>query len=104
MATTVNVGHKINCALQLLDQSGNPMLVTPTPDSVPTWTNGSPAVDTLVAAVDGMSAVDTAIAPGSDTIQLSGSFGGTTFTASLAVTVTPVPQVLTSVVIVPTVV
>jgi hypothetical protein len=100
---TVNVGHKINMTIAYFDQIGNPMLTTPVPSSPPAWSNTNAAAETLVPAADGNSCVATAIAPGSDTVNLSLMVGGQTFAASLAVEVQAAPQTLTSIQIVPVV-
>jgi hypothetical protein len=97
--TDVTVGHKIALSIGYLDTAGNPMVVTPTPDAPPVWTQTTPATETLVAATDGLTATATAVAAGSDTISLALAVGGQQFTASLAVTVTAAPQVLGSIVI-----
>jgi hypothetical protein len=99
LMTTVTVGHTITCTIGYLDINGNPMLVTPTPDTPPSWTNTTPATEALAVAADGLSAVATALVAGSDEIDLSLAVGGKQFTASLAVTVQAPPQVLGSVVI-----
>jgi hypothetical protein len=99
---TVSVGHNVQCSLVFLDQNGNPMLTTPTPDSPPTWSDSTPATETLTAG--GLTASALAIAPGGDTISVSVSVGGVTFGATLGVTVTAAPQTLTSVSIAATVV
>lgn len=103
---TVTVGHQVNCAIEYLDQNGNPMLVTPTPDSPPTWTDApSPAGDvTFTVGAGGLTATDVAVAPGTDVVSVSLSVGGVPFTAQLGVTIAAAPQVLTSIAIVPTVV
>ena len=103
---TVNVGHKIEMTITYLDQNGNPMQVTPTPDSKPTWADApsTAGIDTLVVASDGLSAELDALAAGSDTVTLTVLVGGATFTATLAVQISPAPQVLTTVQISPTVV
>ena len=103
MSTIVTVGHKLALAIAYLDANGNPMLATPTPDSPPAWSNTTPATETLVAAADGLSAVATSVAPGTDAVSLMVVVGGVSFSASLAVEVDAAPQVLTSVAIVPTV-
>lgn len=103
LMTTVTVGHSIALAIAFLDANGNPMLTTPTPDSPPVWSNTTPATETLVAAADGLSAVATSVAPGTDAISLTVPVGGASFAASLSVEVDAAPQVLTSVQIVPTV-
>jgi hypothetical protein len=104
MSTIITVGHKLGLAIEYLDQNGNPMLVTPTPTDIPVWSNANPAVETLSVAADGLSATGTPVAPGNDTVSLSVTVGGQTFTATLAVEVDAAPQVLTSVEIVPTVI
>lgn len=96
-AVTVNVGHAVNMSIVYLDQNGNPMLAAPTPDAAPTWANSTPATGTLVAAADGMSAVETAVAAGADVVTLSVTVGGKAFSATLPITVAAAPQVLTSV-------
>lgn len=98
MALTLNVGQSVPLTLTYLDQNGQPMTVTP--DSPPSWSNGNTTVDTLVVAADGESATDTAVTAGTDSIAVSVVVGGASFSASLALTVAPPPQVLTSVEIV----
>lgn len=104
MATTLAVGHKLELAIMFLDQNGNPMLTTPTPDTAPTWANTTPATEVLTPAASGLTAEGIPAAPGSDTVTLNVTVGGVAFTATLDVTVTASPQVLTSVGIAPTVV
>jgi len=95
----VNIGHVVNMTIVYLDQNGNPMLVAPTPDAVPSWSNAPspPGATSLVVAADGLTAVDSALAAGSDTVSLSLSVGGIAFSAQLGVTVAAAPQVLTSI-------
>jgi DMSO reductase anchor subunit len=101
--TTLTIGHTLNLAIQELDQHGNPMLVPVVYDAAPVWTNSSPATETLSVSSDGKTATGTPIAPGTDTVSLSVSIGGQVFTATLAVEVNAAPQVVSSIVIVPTV-
>jgi len=101
---TMVVGHTDNMSIAFLDQHGNPMLVPPVPDSPPTWTQTTPATATLAVAADGMSATETALAPGSDVVTLTVTVGGATFSATLPLSVSPEAQVLTSVDIVSNVV
>lgn len=103
MSTIVTIGHSIAMAIAFLDQNGNPMLATPTPDSSPAWTNTTPATETVAASTSGLTATATPVAPGTDTVNLSVVVGGQTFTASLDVEVDAAPQTLTSVQILPTV-
>jgi hypothetical protein len=95
----VTVGHKLACTIGFLDQNGNPMLAVPKVDAVPTWSNTTPATETLIAAADGLSASASTLAVGTDAISLALAVGGVAFTASLAVEVDAVPQTLTSVAI-----
>jgi hypothetical protein len=104
LMTTLSVGHKLQLAILYLDQNGNPMVTTPVADAPPSWTNSTPTTETLVVAGDGQTAVATAVAPGSDTINLSLDVGGVAFSATLAVTVQAAPQVLSSIAIDATVV
>ena len=104
MASTLNIGHQLSLAVQVLDQNGNKMLVQPTFDAPPVWTNTTPATETVVADPTGLTAVGTPIAPGTDTISVSFSIGGVPFSSGLAVTVDPAPQVATSAAIVATVI
>jgi hypothetical protein len=94
----VNVGHVVNMALVALDQNGNPMLTQPTPDSTPTWTDApAPAgAATLVVAANGLTAVDTAVEVGTDTVNATAIVSGVTYTATLPITISAVPQTLTS--------
>lgn len=101
MATpvTVNVGHTVTCTYIFLDQNGQPMLTPVTPDSPATWTDTPSAagVDTNSVSADGTTDVVTAAAAGSDTVGLSVTVGGKTFTDSLLITITPAPQVVSGV-------
>lgn len=98
---TVSIGHTVSFSILYLDASGNPMLVTPTPDSPPVWANApSPAgATTFTVGPGGLTASDVAVAAGTDTISLTVVVGGVTFTATDGVTVSPAPQVLTSIAI-----
>ena len=106
--TTLSVGHTATFTIVYLDAIGNPMLVTPTPDSPPVWTNAPvPAGDdTFTVAADSLSSTAVAVAAGTDTISLTVIVGGVTFTATNDVTITGTSstQVLTSVQIASTVV
>lgn len=101
---SVNVGHKVEFSLSFLDQHGNPMVTTPTPDSAPVWVNTNSAAGALTAAANGLTAEEVAVAPGSDTVSVHLAVGGNSFTATVDLTVQAEPQVLTSVAIVATVV
>ena len=98
VATTdsVNVGHQIAFSINYVDTNGNPMLTPVTPDSPPTWTDAPSAagVDTFTSSADGTTALLLATAAGSDTVSLSVTVGGVTFTASDLVTISAAPQVL----------
>lgn len=102
----VTVGHSAALSIVYLDQNGNPMLTTPTPDPAtppatnPTWTDAPSAagVDTLTSNADGTATL-AALAPGSDNVSVTVTVGGVAFSASLAVAVAAPPQVLTSIAI-----
>lgn len=92
--TTLNVGHTDTMVLQQVDTNGNPML-TPVPyDSPPAWSQVTPATDSMAPSADGTQNVVTAVAAGTDTITATAVVGGKSYTASVALTVTPAPQVL----------
>jgi hypothetical protein len=101
----VSIGHTVSFVIQYLDALGNPMLTTPTPDSPPTWTDTpTPAgCVTQTVSADSLSDVETAVAAGSDVVGVSLSVAGTAFSASAGITVSPAPQVLTSIALVGTV-
>ena len=101
MALNMTVGQTDVIGIAYLDQNGQPMATTPTPDAAPVWTASTPATDTLTVAPDGLTASDAAVAVGTDTINMTLNVGGRPFTAVLDVNVTGAPQVLTSVVLVP---
>lgn len=101
---SVTVGHKVDFKLAFLDQHGNPMLSPVTPDSPPVWIDTNSAVGTLTAAADGLTAEETAVSAGTDTVTVSLMVGGAKFEASVDVVVQPEAQVLTSVQILATVV
>ena len=94
---TMVVGHTDNMSIAYFDQHGNPMLVPPVPDSPPTWSQTTPADATLTIAADGMTATDLAIVAGSDVVSMTVVVGGETFSATVPITISPEPQVLTSV-------
>lgn len=97
--TTLNVGHQDAMSILYFDTNGNPMLVTPVPDSPPVWTNvpSDPPVDTFTPSPDGMTAVIVATAPGADTVSVSLTVGGKTFTGSMAFQFSAAPQELGSI-------
>ncbi len=96
MADSVSVGHQIAFSIEYVDTAGNVMLTPVTPDSPPTWTDApaTPPVDTFTVAADGSTALLMASAAGSDTVSLSVTVGGVTFSASDLITITAAPQVL----------
>ncbi len=94
---TLTIGHSVDFALVFLDQNGNPMLTTPSPDSPPVWSDITPATGTLVPSASGLTASELAIAAGSDTVSVSLMVAGVSFSASIDVTVEAATQVLTSV-------
>lgn len=100
MSTTDIVGQTLPLSIAYFDQNGQPMQAAQTPDAVPAWTDTTPATETLTIAPDGLTATALAIAAGSDEISVSLSVGGKPFSATLAVSVNPQPQVLTSIQIV----
>jgi hypothetical protein len=98
--TDVTVGHTVIDTILFLDQNGNPMLVSPVPDSPPTWTKMAPdTTDTLAVSADGLTATILALAEGADTINLTVVVAGTSYAAKQDLNITAVPQVLTSVAI-----
>ena len=103
---TVAIGHQVQASIVYLDQNGAPMLTTPTTDSPPSWTDvENPIGDmTLAVAADSMSAVETAVAAGSDVLTLALVVGGVSFSNTLPITISPEAQTLTSVDIAATVV
>ncbi len=104
--TPVTAGHKITYAIAYLDANGRPMLMTPTPDGPPSWTNApsAPGIDTLTAAGDSaILQTNAADADSSDTVSVTVTVGGKTFQASDAVAISAAPQVLSSIELVPTV-
>ncbi len=99
MALTLEVGQTNALSITVLDTNGQP-ITNPTFDTPPAWTNTTPATETLATAADDLTSTLTAAAVGTDVVNLSVTIGGATFTASLDVTVTAVPQVPASVEIV----
>jgi hypothetical protein len=99
--TTVNLGHTVNLKIEEDDANGNPMLVPVPPASPPVWTQTTPATGSFVVSGDGMSAVYTPIAIGTDTLSVTLSVGsgvgGATFRATAGVNVIAALQVLTSI-------
>ena len=98
--TDVTVGHTVVDTIVYLDQNGNPMLTTPTPDSPPTWANlAAPTIDTMTVSADGSTDTVNAVGAGVDTVTVTVVVGGKSFTASQQLTISPAPQVLTSIAI-----
>lgn len=101
----VTVGHTDTIAIVQVDQNGNPMKTPVAFDAPPAWTNvpGSPPIDGLVVAADGSTAVATALAAGQDTITVTATVGGVTYTATLQLSISEAPQVLSGIKLVGTV-
>ena len=98
--TNVSIGHTVVDTIVYLDQNGNPMLVTPVPDSPPVWTNvAATTVDTMTVSADGSTDTIAALAAGVDTVTVNVIVGGKTFTAAQQLSIAAAPQVLTSVAI-----
>ncbi len=99
----VTVGHTVTNVIRYLDQNGNPMQTTPTPDSPNVWTDSgsaaSPALDTSTISTDGNTQTVVAQAAGVDQVTVTVTVGGKTFTASVEIDISPTPQVLTSIAI-----
>jgi hypothetical protein len=93
---TLSVGHVNTMAIIVLDQNGNPMIPQPAFDAVPTWTQTTPATETLAPTASGATCVGTPVAAGTDLVTVSFSVGGVTFTAANDVTVMAAAQVPTS--------
>lgn len=90
------VGQPVKLSIVAKDQDGI-TIPLPTTDSPPVWSNTAPTVDAIAAAADGLTAVDTCLSVGTDTVGLTVIVGGKTFTASMPLTVSKPPSVLTSV-------
>ena len=101
MATTIKVGQTLPLSISFLDQSGQPMATTPTPDAPPTWADTA-AVSSLTQAADGLTASLVGNAAGADTVRVQLVVSGTPFEATIDVTVEAVAptQTLTSIAIV----
>ena len=105
MTESLIVGQTMAMVIQGVDQYGNPFAL-PAPDSAPSWSLGpqaTPVVDSLVVAGDGLSAVDTALAPGADVVNVTAIYSGRSFSGSLALSVAQAPPVLSGIAIVPTI-
>jgi hypothetical protein len=94
--TALTIGHAADLVIDYFDQNGNPMLTTPTTDSA-NWSNSAPSICTLTPSVDGFSAVEMAVAAGSDLVTLAVTVGGVVFTATAGFLISPEPQVLSSI-------
>jgi len=79
------VGKHVTFKLVFVDTNGNPMLVTPTVDAPPVWTNT--ALDHFTAAPDGLTCQADAVGPGSDMITVKLNIGGKQYVAQLAAVV-----------------
>src|ERR1019366_7066700 len=72
----LNLGQNLDLAIAFLDASGNPMVTAPTTDAPPSWTQTTPATQSLAVDSDGMTAHTKSLAVGSDSIALSVVVGG----------------------------
>lgn len=97
MANILAVGQTVPLSIAYLDQNGQPMQTPPTPDAPPTWQNTTPATETLTVDPGNLTASVKGAAPGTDTVSVNVTVGGKPFSAQLVDTVTPAPQVLTSI-------
>lgn len=97
----LTVGHTAALSIVWLDQDGNPMLTTPTPDTAPSWSQTAPDAATLTPSSDGMTATEAAKAAGTDvvTVDLSVTIDGvsTPFSAQGTFPISAAPQKLTSI-------
>jgi hypothetical protein len=86
MADTLHLAQIGNLSIVADDSKLNVVSFTPdpvvAPATNPTWTNSNPAAATLVASVDGLTAVLTPVAIGVTTVGVSVVIGGVTFSAS----------------------
>lgn len=94
---SMNVGQTATMTLSGLDQYGQPFTLSP--DSVPVWSNTTPADATLAAAPSGLSATDLAIAEGSDAVSVTLIEGGVSFSATQSFSINKAAPVLASIVI-----
>jgi hypothetical protein len=93
--TDVVVGHNITYTIVYLDQNGQPMLTSVTPDSPPAWSNlAAPTIDTMSISADGSTDSVSAVGAGADSVTVSVTVGGVTFTAVDQVSISAAPQVL----------
>lgn len=97
----VTVGHKVTNVVQYFDANGNPMLVTPTPDTPNVWTDSgstaTPPIDTSTISTDGNTQTVVPSAAGVDQVGVTVVVAGKTFTASVEIDISAAPQVLTSI-------
>ena len=96
---TVVAGHEVIATYVVTDQNGQPMVTQPPLDAPASWTDtlSVPGVDTNAVSADGTQDVIQAVAPGTDTVGVSVTIGGKTFTDSALLTVSPAPQVASGV-------
>ena len=98
---TVVVGHMSLALTQSWIKTARPMLVQPPLDSPAVWTD-TPRRQALTPTPCRRTAPRTsvtAVAAGADTVGLSVTIGGNTFTDSLLITIAAAPQVASGVVI-----
>jgi hypothetical protein len=86
MALTENVGQTSTLSIHYWDATGAE-ITAPVLDSPASWSQTTPATDTLTASADGNSATVVGLAAGSDTVQVQVMVGGKQFSATIDVTV-----------------
>jgi hypothetical protein len=89
MDFTLDVGKAENLSIEVLDQNGQP-IANPVFDVPPAWSQADATIGDLAASQDGLTAVETGLKAGVDTVQVDAKIGGTTFTATARATVNAV--------------
>ena len=87
MAFDLPLDHTAHLSLTVVDSKGNPISPQPAFDAPPSWTDTTPATETLAASADGLTVTLTPLVVGADTVSVSCAVGGKSFTASLDVSV-----------------
>jgi hypothetical protein len=89
MDFTLDVGKAENLSIEVLDQNGQP-IANPVFDAPPAWSQADATIGDLAASQDGLTAVETGLKAGTDTVQVDAVIGGITFTATATATINAV--------------
>jgi hypothetical protein len=92
MILTLQPGNEVELGIVYLDQTERAMEAPALLDYAPRWTHENPAIATLTAASDGLTAKLEAQGAGSDLVQVTLSIGERQYQSALLVNIIATPE------------